>query len=86
MKKLTKIRKSIQEINKNDEAGCIVMNIETYHKLRTETKSIGVFGEFGPSGIVTIFGLPLIVENIKEDCLILSKNTLKQLGELYGKS
>jgi len=81
MKKLTKIRESIQEINKNDEAGCIIVNKKTLDKLKQER--LLHFGFDPLNG--RMWDIPVICENIKEDCLIISKDTLKKLGKVYGK-
>ena len=79
MNKATKIKRAIKEINKKDEAGCIIVSPRVYPEIHHLILKNTI------SGREFIFDLPIICENIKEDCLIISKDTLKQLGELYGK-
>jgi hypothetical protein len=84
MKKINKIRNAIRYIKKNDEElGVIILNPKTYNQLYSEVK----YGTTFDLGLpyVKVFGIPILVENIEEDCLIISKETLNKLRELYKK-
>ena len=71
--KIERLEESINEIiDGYDEPGIIIFNPKTYKKIHKE---------FGKQGLLihhsSILGIPWIVENIKEDCLVLSKSTIE---------
>ena len=77
-RKTEKIQESIIHIKENyEEPGMIILNPKTYKKVWEENVL-----NFGPEyNYNQIFGIPIIVENIKEDCLVLPKSTLEIIKE-----
>jgi len=66
------IQESIRDI---DEPALIIVNTETYRKLQ----------EALPSWINSqnLFGLPIIVINMKEDCIVLPKKSVEMIKNAY---
>jgi len=73
-KTLENIGKSIRHIKEHyyDEPGLMILNKKTYKKLHKE---------FGKQGLLIhpsqIFGIPFIIINMKESCLVLSKSAVE---------
>lgn len=76
--KISKIQESVNFIKEQlDEPGIIILNPKTYKNLHKE--NLLIFGPHFNYPYNSILGIPFIVENIKEDCLVLSKSTLEMI-------
>jgi vacuolar-type H+-ATPase subunit F/Vma7 len=69
------IQESIRDIQKDDEPAIIIVNQKTYRKLQ----------EALPSWINSqnLFGLPIIVINMKEECIVLPKKSVEMIKNAY---
>ena len=72
---IDKIQDNIRDI-KDDEPALIIVNHKTYKKLKEFTPK---WMDLNDLSQTTIFGLPIIVENIKEDCIVLSKKSVEMI-------
>ena len=76
---IDKIEKNIRDI---DEPAIIIVNHQTYQKIKKMTPNFSKFVSISLNP-VKIFGIPLIVENIKEDCIVLPKKSVEMIKKIY---